>query len=285
MKDVIIIGKGPAGISASLYTARAGLSTTIISTDTSALTKAELIQNFYGVGTISGKDLLARGIDQATQVGVEIVDEEVLDLTYGDSYIVTTNKHVYFAKAVIIATGSARKSLPIEGLKEFEGRGVSYCAVCDSFFYRKKNVAVLGNSSYALHEYNVIKDVAASAVILTNGASCDQDFGSATLYTKKIKQLTGNFKLEKVVFEDDTTLEIDGLFVALGQASADILARKIGAVSENGFVVVDENKSTSLPGLFAAGDCTGGLAQISKAVYDGTVAGTAAIKYVKSLSK
>ncbi len=285
MKDVIIIGKGPAGISASLYTARAGLSTAIISTDTSALTKAELIQNFYGAGTISGKDLLVRGIEQATQVGVEMIDEEVLDLAYGDSYIVTTDKHVYFAKSVIIATGSARKSLPIEGLKTLEGRGVSYCAVCDSFFYRKKSVAVLGNSSYALHEYNVIKDVAASAVILTNGLDCDQDFGDATVYTKKIKQLVDNSKLEKVVFEDDTTLDIDGLFVALGQASADVLARKIGAVSENGFVVVDENKSTNLPGLFAAGDCTGGLAQISKAVYDGTIAGTAAIKFVKSLGK
>lgn len=213
---------------------------------------------------------------------MEIIDEEVIDLAYGDSYIVTTNKHVYFAKTVIIATGSARKSLSIDGLKEFEGRGVSYCAVCDSFFYRKKNVAVLGNSHYALHEHNVIKDVASSSVILTNGMPTDQDFQDAVVYTKKIKKIDGKFKLEKVIFEDDTTLEIDGLFVALGQASADALARKIGAVSENGFISVDENMSTTLPGLFAAGDCTGGLAQISKAVYNGTVAGSQAIKFVKA---
>ncbi len=282
MVDVIIIGKGPAGVSSALYTARAGLTTCVVGTDKSALKKAERIENYYGFESISGQELLQYGEKQLSRLGVEIVEGEVMDVAYSDVFIVTTTSGIMTAKAVIIATGAPRNTVKIDGLRRLEGKGVSYCAVCDAFFYRKKKVAVLGNSHYALHEYNAIKDVASEAIVLTDGKPCEEDFGSAKVIDKKIRKLIGDDRLQQVVFDDDSEIEIDGLFVALGQASADVLARKIGAVSDKGFIQTDRDMMTTVPGLFACGDCIGGLMQISKAVSDGAIAGTAAVRYVKA---
>lgn len=282
MVDVIIIGKGPAGVSSALYTARAGLTTCVVGTDKSALKKAERIENYYGFESISGQELLQYGEKQLSRLGVEIVEGEVMDVAYSDVFIVTTTSGIMTAKAVIIATGAPRNTVKIDGLRRLEGKGVSYCAVCDAFFYRKKKVAVLGNSHYALHEYNAIKDVASEAIVLTDGKPCEEDFGSAKVIDKKIRKLIGDDRLQQVVFDDDSEIEIDGLFVALGQASADILARKIGAVSDKGFIQTDRDMMTTVPGLFACGDCVGGLMQISKAVSDGAIAGTAAVRFVKA---
>lgn len=282
MVDVIIIGKGPAGVSSALYTARAGLTTCVVGTDKSALKKAERIENYYGFESISGQELLQYGEKQLSRLGVEIVEGEVMDVAYSDVFIVTTTSGIMTAKAVIIATGAPRNTVKIDGLRRLEGKGVSYCAVCDAFFYRKKKVAVLGNSHYALHEYNAIKDVASEAIVLTDGKPCEEDFGSAKVIDKKIRKLIGDDRLQQVVFDDDSEIEIDGLFVALGQASADVLARKIGAVSDKGFIQTDRDMMTTVPGLFACGDCVGGLMQISKAVSDGAIAGTAAVRFVKA---
>ena len=282
MVDVIIIGKGPAGVSSALYTARAGLTTCVVGTDKSALKKAERIENYYGFESISGQELLQYGEKQLSRLGVEIVEGEVMDVAYSDVFIVTTTSGIMTAKAVIIATGAPRNTVKIDGLRRLEGKGVSYCAVCDAFFYRKKKVAVLGNSHYALHEYNAIKDVASEAIVLTDGKPCEEDFGSAKVIDKKIRKLIGDDRLQQVVFDDDSEIEIDGLFVALGQASADVLARKIGAVSDKGFIQTDRDMMTTVPGLFACGDCVGGLMQISKAVSDGAIAGTAAVRFVEA---
>ncbi|MGN0772074.1 MAG: NAD(P)/FAD-dependent oxidoreductase [Christensenellales bacterium] len=282
MQDVIIIGKGPAGVSAALYTARAGLKTTIVGTDNSALKKAGKIENYFGFESVSGKQLLEYGENQAKRIGADVVEAEVLDVSLCDSFIVSTTQGVMTAKSVIIATGAPRNTVNIDGLKRLEGKGVSYCAVCDAFFYRKKKVALLGNSHYALHEYEAIKDIVSQAVVLTNGLPCEEDFGNAQVIDKKIVRLLGDDRLEGVVFDDDSQLETDGLFVALGQASADVLARKIGAVSNNGFIKTDKDMMTTAPGLFACGDCVGGLLQISKAVSDGAIAGTAAVRFVKA---
>ena len=152
MYDVIIIGAGPAGISAGLYAKRANLNVLILYKDHSALEKTEWIENYYGFEKgISGKDLYETGIQQAKNLGIEVKKEEVTNIQIGEGnqYIVMTEKETYDTKTVIFATGNKKNTPKIKGIKEFEGKGVSYCAVCDGFFYRNKDVSILGNGKYA----------------------------------------------------------------------------------------------------------------------------------------
>jgi len=146
MYDVIIIGSGPAGISTSLYTKRANLSTLIISKSVGTLEKVKKIENYYGFKEpISGKELSENGINQAKRLGVEFVKDEVVKIEKESTFIIETINTKYEAKTVVLATGSSRRTPNIKGIKEFEGRGISYCATCDAFFYRKKDVGILGN--------------------------------------------------------------------------------------------------------------------------------------------
>ena len=286
MYDVIIIGKGPAGISASLYTSRASLSTLVIGKDSSALEKADKIENYYGFENgITGKELLKSGIKQAEKLGSEVKNEEVLSIDYIENgFKIITNNSEYKAKAVIIATGVNRPKLKLEGIDAFEGKGVSYCAICDAFFFKNKDVAVLGNGNYALHEVNELLPVVKSVSILTNGKEKINIRDSRVMvYDKPIKRLRGDTKLENIVFEDDTKLDVSAIFVAEGTASSVDFARKIGATIDNNIIVVDTEMKTNVLGLFAAGDCVGGLLQISKAVSDGAKAGISAINYIRSI--
>ena len=176
MFDVIIIGAGPAGISAALYAKRANLNVLVLYHGESQLEKAHKIDNYYGFEEgISGKDLYQAGIAQAKNLGVQVLQAEVTNIQYGGPslYILTANDGSsstdYQAPAVIIATGNKRLSPDIAGLKELEGHGVSYCAVCDGFFYRKKDVCVIGNQLYAWEEASYLANMASSVTILTDG--------------------------------------------------------------------------------------------------------------------
>lgn len=282
-KSIVIIGGGPAGISSALYTARAGIDTTVIENGVRALEKAEKIENYYGFEEgISGKALYAAGISQAQNAGAKIISEEVVGLSFEDKFQVTTTAGTYAADSVIIATGTSRNKPEIENLEKFEGSGISYCAVCDGFFFRGKNVAVLGSGEYALHEASVLLPFAASVTLLTDGKELSTSVpGEINVITVKIKSAEGDTVLEKVVFEDGSALDISGLFIALGTAGGADIAKKIGAVTNGSSVVVNENMETNIPGIFAAGDCTGGILQIAKAVYQGMQAGFSAIKFLK----
>lgn len=280
MYDVIVIGSGPAGITAAIYAKRRNLSILVISKGNGALQKAEKIDNYYGFENgISGKELYENGIKQAKNLGIDFIEDEVINIEYINQFTVETVNSKYEAKAVILATGVSRNVPNIKGIKEFEGKGVSYCAVCDSFFYKGKDVAVLGDGNYAIHEFETLKPVASSVTILTNGnAMVENRDSSIEVNNKKIREFRGNTKLEEVEFEDNTIQYLNGVFIAMGTASSSDLARKIGARIENNNIVVNENMETTVPGLFACGDCTGGLLQISKAVYEGAKAGLAVLK-------
>jgi thioredoxin reductase (NADPH) len=284
MANVIIIGNGPAGVSTALYTTRAGLSTTIIGKDTGALGKAKEIENYYGFpAPVSGKNLIEDGIMQAKRLGTEYINDEVVGLTYNGKLIVQTKNQNYEADSVVIATGTSRMAPKIKGLKEFEGYGVSYCAVCDAFFYRGKDVAVLGEGEYAIHEALELLPTSKSVTILTNGKEPLVAIPDGILVnTKPVIAFEGNQVIENVLFHDGSSLNISGVFVALGVAGSSALAKKIGAEISGNKIVIDETMATSIPGLYAAGDCTGGLLQIAKAVYEGAKAGTEVIKYIRN---
>ena len=280
MYDVIVIGSGPAGITAAIYAKRRNQSILVISKGIGALQKAEKIDNYYGFENgISGKELYVNGIKQAKNLGIDFIEDEIINIEYINQFTIETVNSKYEAKAVILATGVSRNVPNIKGIKEFEGKGVSYCAVCDSFFYKGKDVAVLGDGNYAIHEFETLKPIASSVTILTNGnAMVENRDSSIEVNNKKIREFRGNTKLEEVEFEDNTIQYLNGVFIAMGTASSSDLARKIGARIENNNIIVNENMETTVPGLFACGDCTGGLLQISKAVYEGAKAGLAVLK-------
>lgn len=280
MADVIVIGSGPAGISASLYTARGGLSTMVVSRGSGALGKTDKIQNYYGFpDLISGEELEQNGIEGAKKVGVEFLEAEALGLGFEEKLTVETTKGVFSADYVVLATGVQRKTPKIPGLQELEGRGVSYCAVCDAFFYRQKPVAVLGSGEYALHEAEVLLASASSVTLLTNGAEPAADFPEEVqIVRSRIEKIEGTDHVEAVLLEDGSRITAEGIFIAYGTAGGSDLAKKIGAQTDGNHVVTDEKMRTTVPGLYAAGDCNGGMLQIAKAVYEGAVAGTEIVK-------
>ena len=271
MYDVIIIGSGPAGISAAIYLKRAKKNILIISKGKGTLKKADKIENYYGIESITGEELYNTGIKQVKKLGVPIEEDEVTNISYYDNFTVTTVNNEFEAKYIIIATGTSRVTPNVKGIKEFEGKGVSYCAICDAFFYKDKDVAVLGNGNYAIHEAKQLKNVAKSVTILTNGNKMVQnrDASNFDIEEEKIREFRGNNSIEEVEFDNNKTKKINGVFVALGTATSTDLAKKIGALVKGNNIVVNENMETTVKRLYAAGDCTGGLLQVNKAVYEG----------------
>lgn len=283
MYDLVIIGSGPAGISAALYACRAKLSVLVLGKDDGALATAHRIENYYGLAKpLSGAELAHVGRTQAKALGAVLSEEEVLALSWDGSFLVQTALNDYKARAVLLATGAPRTKVKLPGLVELEGKGVSYCAICDAFFFRGKSVAVLGNGEYAVHELNDLLPHAAKVTLLTDGQPLRANVPKqVAVVSKKLQRLQGSNKLESVVFADQTKLAVDGLFIALGQAAAADLARKVGAVVEGNRIVTDETMQTTVPGLFAAGDCTGGILQISTAVGEGAKAALSIIPYLR----
>ena len=287
MYDCIIIGKGPAGISGAIYISRSNLKVLVIGKDDTALKKAHLIENYYGFeNPISGEELFENGIKQAKKQNIDIKNDEVVDIKWNNNTLadITVNSE-YEAKTILLATGKSRNPANIRGVKEFEGRGISYCAICDGFFYKNKKIAVIGSGEYAIHEAEILKNISDDVTIFTNGRELPQNRSvEITNYIEgKIDAIKGKEKASKIVLEDNTEYDIDGIFIAEGTASSVDFAKKLGIFLDNNNIKVDENMQTNIPGIYAAGDCTGGLLQISKAVYDGAKSGLSIAKKVKNI--
>lgn len=295
MYDAIIIGAGPAGITAGIYIKRAGFNVLVISKNESALNKANKIENYYGFEQpISGEELVKNGINQAKSLGITIVSKEVIGIKYSENNhyeVITANQskdEKYIAKAVLLATGANRNRPNIKGIKEYEGKGISYCAVCDALFYKNKDVAVLGNGEYAIGEIEELLPIAKTVTMLTDSKEYVENRSNnekLKINNKKIQEFRGSNQIEEIQFEDGTTEKINGIFIAQGTASSLDFAKKLGARIENNYIIVNENMETTIPNVYAAGDCTGGILQISKAVYEGTKSGLAIINKLREMSK
>jgi len=282
MHDCIVIGAGPAGISSSLYLKRSNKKILIIYNGFSKLEKAHKIDNYYGFENgISGHDLLEKGIKQAKNLNIEITKEEVIDIKIkeNNTYLIKTKDNTYESKTLIISTGSKKITPNIEGIKELEGKGISYCAICDAFFYKNKNVVVIGNEAFAISEADDLKNIVKEITILTDGLEMKENT-NYKVDKRKIKKVIGQNQVEKIEFIDGSTIDIDGIFIATGSPGAMNFAKKIGIVTKDNNIVVDNKMQTNIKGLYACGDVIGGLKQISSAVYEGAVAALSCIDYL-----
>ena len=282
MYDVAIIGAGPAGISASLYAKRANLNVLVLYFGESNLEKSSKIDNYYGFAEgISGDNLYENGISQAKKLGVDVKQLEVIGIeNLGKTYNVKTEAENFETKSVIIATGNRKVKPSIKGIAEFEGRGISYCAICDAFFYRNKNVAVIGNGKFAVNEATELSHVVNKVTILTNGLEnpeCEFEVN-----TNKISVINGKEKVTDIEFDDGSKLEIDGVFIALGEAGASDFAKTLGIIQNGENIKVNDKMETNVKGVYACGNITGGLLQICKAVYEGAQAGLSAVNYIRN---
>ena len=285
MTDVIIIGAGCAGLTAAIYAQRAGLSTILLEENFygGQIAISNEIENYPAIPSITGPELAQQIYAQAESLGAQIHFETVTQAELSaNPKVVTTHTERYEAKAVIIANGVKRRKLGCPGEEAFTGRGVSYCATCDAFFYRGKDVAVLGSGEYALHEAQALLPVAKSVTLLANGQPLTAEFpAEVAVRPEKVEAILGEQRVSGVQLAGGETVALDGVFVALGVAGSTALARKLGAEVDGNRIVTDEHMMTTLPGLYAAGDCTGGLLQVAKAVYEGALAGSEAAKALR----
>lgn len=276
--DCIIVGYGPCGVSCAVYLKRYGFNPLIIGKDYGALQKAHIIENYYGINAISGVELAKAGINQAKALGIDVVTDEVLEIDPFDGYKVICKNNTYEANSVMLAVGSNRNKF--SKASKFEGNGVSYCATCDGFFYRKKKVGIVGNSSYMLHELEVLKNMIPDITLFTNGLPLEVEVEDVKIVNDKITELLGNEHLTDVAC-GDTKYPIDGLFIALGSASGFSIAKHIGLALDGNNIKVDSEMKTNIPGIYAGGDAIGGLLQVSKAISDGAIAATSISKFLK----
>lgn len=291
MYDVIMVGKGPAAISAGIYTSRSNYKTLLIGKE-SALEKTDKIDNYYGFeDTISGKELLDRGEKQIKRFGAEIIIDEVINIeSYGDYYMVSTASREFKAKAVLLSTGQTRKKLNVKKLDKYEGSGVSYCVICDGFFFRNKKVGLVGFSEYMVHEAEQLSNFTKDVIVFTDGQTMEKAYSDRinnmgfAIETRKLSAVEGENKVEHVIMDDETEIPLEGLFIAYGTAGSADFARKLGIKINGTDIIVDPKQSTGIKGIYAAGDCTGGLKQIATAVGQGAIAGVEIINYLKKYS-
>ena len=325
--DCIIVGAGPAGIQASIYIKRAGMNPIVFYKGESELEKAEKIDNYYGFENgISGKELFEKGIMQATNSGIEIKKEEILNIEMEDNleFKVKSENDTYQVKAVILATGLKRIVPKIENIEKYINKGVSFCALCDGYFYKGKNVVVIGDGKNAIEEADVLKKVAKSVRILTSSEiksinGTEQKVKSITLKDdinecksnnkeSNQEEVNKNKASERQFIEcnstvgeknsnstnsnsddsnsnDSNEIQVDGVFIAEGIAGGFEFAKRMGIITKNETIVVNDKMQTNVPGVFACGNITGGLLQVSKAVYEGAEAGINVINYIKVSGK
>lgn len=298
MYDILIVGAGPAGMTAAIYARRASKSVLVLEAKTygGQIVNTPDIENYPVAAHISGFDFATKVYEQAAALGAEFKFEKVTDIAdNGDYKTVTTPKHTYEAKTVILATGSENRKLGLPDEDKLTGRGVSYCAACDGAFYRKKVVAVVGGGNTALEDALYLADLAEKVYIIhRRDAFRGEEANAARIAAKENIEVLWNSQVTKLIAEKKLsaievtnkdgsvqTLEINGLFVAVGRIPENQNFAKLIELDDAGYVKAGENCLTNVPGIFVAGDNrVKEVRQLVTATGDGAVAATAAIRYL-----
>lgn len=300
MYDIIIIGAGPAGLTAAIYAKRASKNVLVLEAKSygGQIINTLDIENYPVEAHISGFDFATKLYNQTKELGAEIKFEKVVDINdKGQVKEVITTKNTYTAKAVIIATGSENRKLGIEKEDELIGKGISYCATCDGAFFRKKNVAVVGGGNTALEDALYLSDLVNKVYLIHRRDEFRGEESTVRrlkekeniefVYNSNVTKLNANERLEsiEVTNKDGSTrtIEIDGLFVAVGRIPENENFAKLINLDNSGYIIANEDCKTNVAGIFVAGDNrTKEVRQLVTATSDGAIAATAAIKYINN---
>lgn len=296
--DVLIMGAGPAGLQAAVHAVRKKTSVVVVGKPENSAIYHAHVENYLCVdGVVDGRELVEIGIGQATRFGAELVREDILHVEAAEDggFLVRSESREFKALSVVIAIGTAKKKLNIPGEKALAGKGVSYCVDCDCNFYRKAKVAVVGNGSAAVDGAVTLTNYASDVTLVTNDLNVSDSMKKRLAESSVVvrdglwaKEILGEMGVTGLVLDDDSTIEVDGVFVELGAKGPMELATAIGVqLDMETFSYIETNKKmeTNIPGVYAAGDIAGQPFQMAKAVGDGCAAGWFAANYVKKLKR
>ena len=299
MYDIIVIGAGPAGLTAAIYARRASKSVLVLEAKAygGQIINTLDIENYPTQPHIDGYDFAEKLYNQAKDLGTEIVFEKAVDIIDSDIKEVITPKSSYKCKSIILATGSDNRKLNIEKEESFIGKGLSYCATCDGAFYKNKDVAVVGGGNTALEDAIYLSDIANKVYLIhrrdsfrgdeINISMVKEKKNIEIIYNSNVVELLGNEKLSSIKVKDTDgnikELEVSGIFIAVGRMPENQNFAKIINLDKFGYVIASEDCHTNVEGIFTAGDNrTKSLRQLVTAASDGAIAATEAIKYINS---
>ena len=297
--DIVIIGAGIAGMTAAIYAKRAGKNVLILEQKTHGgqILNSTSIANWPGEIRISGPELSEKIYHQVNNLGINISYETVLSVNNTDNqFIIKTDESEYSSSTIIIAVGSSEKELGVSGEKELTGKGVSYCATCDGAFYKDKTVVVIGGGNTALYDALYLSDIAKKVYLIHRRDEFRGDeilveklqskHNIETLLGWNVTKIEGDQSVNRIEIKSTTnnvkTIDLDGVFVAIGRAPKTELFRNLVDIDENGYITAGEDCHTSKDGIFVAGDCrTKNLRQLITAASDGATAATEAVKFLR----
>lgn len=288
MYDLIIVGTGPAGLSATIYSARYKMETiTIGKLFGGTVTEAHLVENYPGVGEISGVELGQKMLEQAKSLGAEVIANSIQKIEKKDKFFVLhTQKGKYETRRVLLAMGSERNKLKTKGEEEFLGKGVAYCATCDGPFFKGKTVSVVGGGNAAVTAAIYMSDIAEKVYLVYRGPELkaepawieqlNQKKNIEIIYSSNIEEISGGNKVEQIKLDNGKEIKLDGVFIEIGSTPSKALIADLNLKTDpRGYVVVDAEMKTSVKGVWAAGDITAGefkFRQVVTAAAEGALA-------------
>ena len=296
MYDVIIVGGGAAGLTAAIYASRYKMNTLVIAKEIGGgIVNTHKVENWPGEKSISGIELMSKFEEQVRNLGVEIKEEEVRNIKKDKNFRVHTDDNEYEGKTLILAMGTQRRKLNIKGEDKLSGKGVSYCATCDAAFFKDKTIAVIGGSDSAARAAQICLEYAKKVYIIYRQdrmraepalvEELEKNNKVEFIYNANVTEVIGNKFVEKVKLDIDKEVKLDGLFIEVGGTPAMVLATGLNIkTNEKGYITVDSEQKTNVPGVYAAGDITtgsGGFNQLVTAAAEGAIAAFSAYKFVK----